>query len=126
MSAFKSLADINPLPIWGGIVARVCEGRQMTFAVAELDAFAVAAMHQHSNEQVGLILQGTCDFEIGGECRRLNVGDTYVIPANVPHEAVAGPVGCVLIDVFAPTRDEWQQHEPQPPKTPRWPWPNFK
>ncbi len=53
MSAFKSLADIKPLPIWEGILARVCEGREMTFAVAELDAGAVAARHQHPNEQVG-------------------------------------------------------------------------
>jgi hypothetical protein len=68
-----------------------------------------------------LVLQGTCDFEVGGERRQLNVGDTYVIPANVPHEAVAGPAGCVLIDVFAPTRDDWRRHEPQPLKTPRWP-----
>lgn len=121
MSAFKSLSDIRPLPIWGGILARVCEGRQMTFAVAELDAGAVAARHQHSNEQVGLVLQGTCDFEVGGERRQLSVGDTYVIPPNVPHEAVAGPLGCVLIDVFAPIRDDWRRHEPQLLETPKWP-----
>lgn len=121
MSAFKSLADMKPLPIWEGILARVCEGREMTFAVAELDAGAVAARHQHPNEQVGLVIQGTLDFEIGGERRRLKAGDTYVIPANVSHEAIAGPEGCVLIDVFAPIRDDWRQHKPQPPKSPKWP-----
>ena len=121
MSAFKSLADLKPLPIWQGILARVCEGREMTFAVAELDADAVAARRQHPNEQIGLVIEGTIDFEIGGEHRLLNPGDTYVIPGNVPHEAIAGPAGCVLIDVFAPTRADWRQHQPQPPKPPRWP-----
>jgi quercetin dioxygenase-like cupin family protein len=121
VSAFSSLAEIKPLPIWKGILARSCEGRQMTFAVAELEASAIAAKHQHPYEQIGLVLQGSCDFEVGGERRQLNVGDTYVIPAMVPHETVAGPSGCVLIDVFAPTRADWRRHEPQPPRTPKWP-----
>ncbi|MEH2549907.1 quercetin dioxygenase-like cupin family protein [Bradyrhizobium sp. AZCC 2262] len=123
MSAFNSLAEMKPLPIWGGILARVCQGREMTFAVAELDAGAVAARHQHVNEQVGLVLQGTCDFEVGGERRQLKVGDTYLIPANTPHEAIAGPQGCVLIDVFAPIRDDWARHEPQEKRAPKWPAP---
>lgn len=121
MSAFKSLAEMKPLPIWNGILARVCEGRQMTFAVAELEAGAVAERHQHQNEQLGLVLQGSCDFEVGGERRQLRVGDTYVIPAMVPHEAIAGPSGCVLIDVFSPIRDDWQRHQPEPSRTPKWP-----
>ncbi|MGY4177742.1 quercetin dioxygenase-like cupin family protein [Bradyrhizobium sp. USDA 4518] len=121
MSAFKSLADMKPLPIWGGILARVCQGREMTFAVAELDPGAAATRHHHANEQVGLVLQGACDFEVGGERRQLKVGDTYLIPSNVPHEAIAGPEGCVLIDVFAPIRDDWARHEPQSPCTPKWP-----
>jgi quercetin dioxygenase-like cupin family protein len=121
MSAFKSLADMKPLPIWQGILARVCEGQEITFAVAELDAHAVAARHQHPNEQVGLVIDGTIDFEIGGERRMLNAGDTYVIPGNVPHEAVAGPEGCVVVDVFAPIRTDWRGHEPQQPKLPKWP-----
>ena len=93
----------------------------MTFAVVELDPGAVAARHQHPNEQVGLVIQGTLDFEVDGERRQLNAGDTYVIPANVPHKAVAGPTGCVLIDVFAPIRDDWRIHEPQALKLPKWP-----
>jgi quercetin dioxygenase-like cupin family protein len=93
----------------------------MTFAVAELDGGAVAARHQHPNEQLGIVIEGTVDFEIGGERRILKPGDTYVISSNVPHEAVAGPEGCVLIDVFAPTRIDWHRHEPQSPEPPKWP-----
>ena len=93
----------------------------MTFAVAELDAGAVAARHAHPNEQVGLVIDGTIDFEIGGERRLLNPGDTYVIPGNVPHEAIAGPAGCVLIDVFTPIRADWRRYEPQMPTLPKWP-----
>ena len=104
MSAYQSLADLAPLPIWEGIVARVVEGREMTLAVVELEPGAVVAEHQHVNEQLGLVLRGTMHFVIGGERREIRDGDSYEIPSNVPHEATAGPQGAVVIDVFAPVR----------------------
>jgi hypothetical protein len=39
----------------------------------------------------------------------------------VPHEATAGSDGCVLIDVFAPVREDWVALEPTNPREPRWP-----
>ena len=71
MSAFRALDDIAPLPIWTGILARVVEGRELTFAVVELDPHASATMHQHTNEQIGLVLRGTMTFTIGGDTRVL-------------------------------------------------------
>jgi quercetin dioxygenase-like cupin family protein len=121
MSAFKSLAESKTLPIWQGILARTCEGSEMTFAVVELEPGAMASRHQHPNEQVGLVIEGTIDFDVDGERRVLAKGDTYVIPGNTPHQAIAGPEGCVLIDVFAPKRDDWQKHQPGPPQPAKWP-----
>jgi quercetin dioxygenase-like cupin family protein len=121
MSAFRALDDIAPLPIWDGILARVVEGRAMTFAVVELDPHAVAAMHQHSNEQIGLVLRGTMTFKIGNETRVLTPGDTYDIPGNVPHEATAGPEGAVVIDVFAPIRADWHRFSAREPQPSVWP-----
>ena len=121
MSAFRALADIKPLPIWNGILARVVEGTEMTFAVVELDAHAVAALHQHPNEQIGVVLHGTLTFKIGDEMRELRVGETYEIPGNLPHEATAGPEGAVVIDVFSPIRADWRRFSPVPPRTPVWP-----
>jgi hypothetical protein len=46
---------------------------------------------------------------------------TYRILADVPHTATAGPDGCVVMDIFAPPRHDWDAHEPGDPKTPRWP-----
>ena len=121
MSAFRALDDIAPLPIWTGILARVVEGREMTFAVVELEPHAVAALHQHSNEQIGLVLRGTMTFKIGSETRVLKAGDTYEIPGNVPHEATAGPDGAVVIDVFAPIRADWHRFRAGAPQPSRWP-----
>ena len=121
MSAFRPLRAIGPLPIWTGIFARVVDGREMTFAVVELDPGAVAARHQHVNEQIGLVVSGSMTFVVGDETRILEAGDTYEIPANVPHEATAGKDGAVVIDVFAPIRSDWVKFTPQAPRPPRWP-----
>ena len=121
MSAFRALDDIAPLPIWGGILARVVEGRELTFAVVELDPHASATMHQHTNEQIGIVLRGTMTFTIGGETRVLKPGDTYEIPGNVAHEATAGAEGAVVIDVFAPIRADWHRFRPKAPQPSLWP-----
>ncbi len=115
MSAFRALADLAPLPIWPGILARRVEGREITFAIVELDPGASAVRHQHPQEQLGLVLDGTITFLIGEETRTLRAGDTYEIPSGVVHEATAGPTGAVVIDVFAPIRQDWHALEAAPP-----------
>ena len=121
MSVYRSLAEIGPLPIWTGTLARAVEGRDLSLAVVELDAGAIVGLHHHPNEQLGLILKGILTFTIGGETRELRPGDTYVIYSNVPHSAVAGPEGCVALDVFAPVRADWHKLPAEPPRTPVWP-----
>lgn len=121
MSAFENLGRIAPLPIWHGIAARMVSGERLTLAVVELDPGAVVAEHAHENEQLGLLLRGSMDFRIGDERRELGAGDTWTIPSNAPHEAVAGPDGAVVIDVFAPPRDDWAALEPLAERPPRWP-----
>jgi len=121
MSAFRSLADLPLLAIWDGVRARTVEGRELTFAVVELDPLGAVGEHQHPNEQIGMVVQGTLTFTIGGETRELVAGDTYNIPANVPHDARAGAGGAVAIDVFAPVRADWDRFAPQAPARPVWP-----
>jgi len=121
MSAFEHLGDIRPLPIWEGILARNVVGNEMNMAVVELEPGAVAAEHSHPNEQVGIVLSGTMTFRIGDETREIGPGATYNIPGGVVHEATAGPEGCVVMDIFAPPRHDWDRFEPQEPRPPLWP-----
>ena len=121
MSAFENLERLAPVPVWQAIAARMVNGERLTLAVVELDPGAVVAEHRHENEQLGLLLQGSMSFRIADERRELGPGDTWTIPSNTPHEAVAGPGGAVVIDVFAPPRDDWAALEAQPERPPRWP-----
>jgi quercetin dioxygenase-like cupin family protein len=78
-------------------------------SVVELDPGAVVAEHSHENEQLGIVLRGTMDFRVGDERRELGPGGTWCIAANTPHEATAGREGAVVIDVFAPPRDDFRE-----------------
>jgi quercetin dioxygenase-like cupin family protein len=90
-------------------------------SVVELDPGAVVAEHSHDNEQLGIVLLGEMDFRVGEERRRLGPGETWCIPANIAHEATAGAEGAVVIDVFAPPRDDFREQPPLELRAPLWP-----
>ena len=121
MGAFDDLADLPPRRVWDAIHARVLSGERLSLAVVELDRGAIVAEHSHEHEQLGICLRGALRFRVGDETRDVGPGETWTIPSNVPHEATAGPDGAVVIDVFAPVREDWAALEPGEPRTPRWP-----
>jgi quercetin dioxygenase-like cupin family protein len=107
MPNLVDLADMTPIQVWEGVVARRVQGEKLTLAVVELAADSVVPEHCHANEQVGLVIEGEVRFRIDGEERVLGPGGTWRILGDVPHEVHTGPEGAVVIDVFAPARDDW-------------------
>jgi len=118
---FDDIATTDPVRIWEGVLARTVEGEQLSLAVVELDPASVVGEHSHENEQLGFVVSGSVTFCIGEETRELGPGGTWQIPPNAPHEVHAGPQGAVVVDVFAPARDDWQALERLPVQLPRWP-----
>ena len=118
---FESLHNIRPYALGQGITARAIEADRMTIAVVDLDPGAVLPEHHHENEQLGFVIAGTITMRIGSEKRELHVGDMYAIPSDVPHDALAGPEGAVVADVFAPPRTDWNNMKQLDPAPGRWP-----
>jgi quercetin dioxygenase-like cupin family protein len=121
VKTFESLRNIRPHVLTDGVLARAVEGERMTMAVVELDPNAVSPSHHHENEQLGFVIAGSIVMRIGNEEQELNPGDTYSIPAHVSHDAVAGPDGATVVDVFAPVRADWREKKRVDPHAPRWP-----
>jgi quercetin dioxygenase-like cupin family protein len=120
-SNLVDLATVPPFDVWGDAVrARKIEGEQATLAVVELAPHAVVPEHRHPHEQLGMVITGSVRFTLDGETRDLGPGGTWRILSNRPHAVVAGPRGAVVLDVFAPTRDDWT-FEPGAITRPRWP-----
>jgi quercetin dioxygenase-like cupin family protein len=84
---------IVPLNGW------LLRGEEAVAMFYELPEGADLPEHAHG-AQWGVVLAGSVDFTIGGETRTYGPGDTYSIPAQVPHSAVMRP-GTLGIDVFA-------------------------
>ena len=65
MTNLADIADIVPIQVWDGVVARRVQGEQLTLAVVELAPDAVVPSHVHANEQCGLVIEGEVTFRIG-------------------------------------------------------------
>ncbi len=122
MSNLVDIGDIAALDVWGDAVqARVVVGANASLAVVELAPGAVVPGHQHAHEQLGICLEGGITFTVGDERRELGPGGTWRIPSDVPHDAVAGPEGAVVIDIFSPVRADWASLARSATRSPRWP-----
>jgi quercetin dioxygenase-like cupin family protein len=97
--------DVASLPVEPGVVVRPVLGRRMNMSFIYFAPHSVAPVHQHREEQIGTVLDGSLEFELAGETRLLRRGDVYVIPPDVPHGAVTGEERCVTLDVFSPPRE---------------------
>jgi len=91
-----------------GIVGRTFWGKEMLMAVVDLAPHHVLPMHSHPHEQVGLVLEGEVTFIIDDEERLLTVGDIYIVPGGVAHEARTGDQPAKVLDVFHPVREDLQ------------------
>lgn len=120
-SAFGDLGSIAPQLLADGYLARAVHGKQLTLAVVEIEPGAVLPEHAHANEQFGLVLEGSVLFRIGDEEQTLERGGIWRIPSDTPHAVTGGGSGAVVIDVFAPPRDDWRERETSPLRPAIWP-----
>jgi len=85
---------------------QVVNTRNVTIARILLQKGAEVPGHEHPNEQVANVLEGRLRFVVGGEELVASAGESVVIPPNVRH-AVEALEESVVLDVFAPPRDDW-------------------
>ena len=104
---FAHMGDQSPLRIWDGVSARTIDGQRLTVAVVELAPGSTVSEHRHDHEQLGVCISGELRFRVGDEERGIAAGDSWRIGSDVPHEVTAGPDGAVVVEAWAPARDDW-------------------
>jgi quercetin dioxygenase-like cupin family protein len=92
-----------------GITTRIFPGDQAMLSVVRLDPNAEGTMHSHPQEQWGVMLEGAAVRIQDGEEFHVRAGDFWRTPGGAPHTVKAGPEGAVILDVFAPPRDEYRK-----------------
>ena len=70
------------------------------------EAGAIGVPHQHPHVQCSLVESGSFDITIAGRTERLTTGDSFLVPPNALHGAIAVEAG-VLVDVFVPMREDF-------------------
>lgn len=107
-------SDIDWEPAGEGIRRKVLtyDSGVMMVRVA-FEAGAVGAPHSHPHVQCSLVEDGVFDITIAGRTERLTRGDSFLVPADAIHGAVAIEAG-ILLDVFTPMRDDFVR----PPREP--------
>src|SRR5262245_40361831 len=96
--------ELSPL-----IGRRMITGDRMMIAHVYLAKGAIVPKHDHHNEQISYILEGTLRFWLGddeGQVIDVAAGEVLTIPANLPHRAEALE-DTLDVDVFTPPREDW-------------------
>lgn len=62
--------------------------------------------HSHPHEQVSYVAKGAFHFRVGDTVRRVEQGDSVLIPSGVTHGVEALEEG-MLVDVFTPRREDF-------------------
>jgi unsaturated pyranuronate lyase len=89
---------------------QMISGENATISQLLLKKGAVVPRHSHMNEQYSWIVSGALKFVFDDREILVGAGDVLVIPANVPHSAVALE-DTVDVDIFAPRREDWIRKE---------------
>ena len=110
MPAKQRMTSIKELPgkeLAKGVVIKPLAGEHVMLNYVQLAAGSGIAPHSHPHEQLGLVIEGEMEMQIGDERRTLRHGDTYVIPGGITHAGKAGATGALVLDVFHPLREDY-------------------
>ena len=110
-SNFFNLSDLDQgiaRELTAGISARVFPGDQAMLSLVTLVPNAEGTIHNHPEEQWGVMLEGD-GVRIQDGCEvPVKAGDFWRTPGGVPHGIRAGAQGAKVLDVFAPPREEYK------------------
>ncbi len=76
-------------------------GYHIVTVVAEIVPNVNAGRHTHPGVDTGYVLSGSGTLMVEGQPdRQLKAGDSYAVPAGVPHDVKTGPDGFKLVAAY--------------------------
>jgi quercetin dioxygenase-like cupin family protein len=92
----------------------LAHGARTLLSTFRISKGATIPTHRHPHEQTGYLVSGRLDFVIGDDRFDAGPGDSWNIAGDVPHGATALE-NSVVIEIFAPVREDYLQYGPQQP-----------
>ena len=100
-----SMPSLTPI---AGVTMWPTTGTNLMISFVRIEPGAEVPLHHHPHEQGGTVIEGSLLMTIDGETRELRTGDVYLAPPHSVHGAIAGPQGCLAVDIFSPPREDYR------------------
>ena len=105
---FATLVSLPAKAILGGTIhGHYAHLDRLTVGEVELEAGILVPLHQHPHEQVTYVIEGRCEFTVGGATRILEPGMTALIPGGAMHGGKT-LTACRVLDIFSPVREDYR------------------
>ncbi|MEM1264065.1 MAG: cupin domain-containing protein [Pseudomonadota bacterium] len=92
-----------------GIDTRIFAGDHAMLSVVNFKPNSEGSIHSHPEEQWGVVLSGSGVRIQNGIEIPVEQGDFWCTPGDMPHGFVAGTDGAMVLDIFAPPREEYRK-----------------
>jgi quercetin dioxygenase-like cupin family protein len=99
--------DLPMTELVKGSNSRLIAGEQSMISFLTMDKHSYFAPHQHRQEQIMIVLDGSCDEIIEGKLYRVKKGDVVILPPNIVHGAYIHDEDVHVIDVFGEVRSDY-------------------
>jgi quercetin dioxygenase-like cupin family protein len=96
-----------PRKLAEGIQARVVSGQNVMISLVRIEPNTAGKIHNHTEEQWGVLLEGECTRYQGDETVNMKTGDFWYTPGGLLHGVKAGPNGALTLEIFSPPRVEY-------------------
>lgn len=87
-----------------GIRRTSVRGRHATVALYEFQPGAQFPLHQHAQEQITVVVDGTIEATVGGKRMVLSAGEAFITEPEEVHGITASDSGARFVAVIAPAR----------------------
>ncbi|HOU01207.1 MAG TPA: SMP-30/gluconolactonase/LRE family protein [Bacteroidales bacterium] len=101
--------DLQYTELAPGANSRVITGKNTQISFLSMEPGSTFERHIHPAEQLMMVLRGGCsEIILEGE-QNVEKNDLLLLPGNMVHGAKVGPLGCDMIDIFWPARNDYAE-----------------
>ena len=106
---FIRLDSLRAFELAAGVTGQPLFGERAMLNLIRFEPGATVPLHSHPHEQLGLVLEGMQALVVASIAHELGPFEAYVLPGDVEHSAYCGPEGALVLDIFAPPREDYRE-----------------